>query len=38
MRLANIKATNFLRLVAIEITPDGAVVQISGASGRVTAS
>ncbi|WP_353265843.1 AAA family ATPase [Gemmatimonas sp.] len=33
MRLANIRATNFLRLVAIEITPDGAVVQISGANG-----
>jgi DNA repair exonuclease SbcCD ATPase subunit len=33
MRLASIRATNFLRLVAIEITPDGAVVQISGANG-----
>lgn len=33
MKLVNIKADNFLRLVAVEITPDGAVVQISGANG-----
>lgn len=33
MKLLSIKASNFLRLDAVEITPDGAVVQITGANG-----
>ncbi len=33
MKLISLKAENFLRLHAVEIAPDGAVVQISGANG-----
>jgi AAA domain len=33
MKLVRLTAENFLRLVAVEITPDGAVVQISGRNG-----
>jgi DNA repair exonuclease SbcCD ATPase subunit len=33
MKLVKLTAENFLRLHAVEITPDGAVVQISGANG-----
>lgn len=33
MKLLSLKAENFLRLHAVEITPDGPVTQISGANG-----
>jgi hypothetical protein len=33
MNLVSIKASNFLRLEAVEITPDGPLVQISGRNG-----
>lgn len=33
MKLVKLTAENFMRLVAVEITPDGAVVQISGRNG-----